>query len=134
MGQLRKFATAQPIKARVADMGHRHLVVVEERRHHRGAHAGILRLALRFQVNGLVGVGDFARQRDICPALAVRLRMVGTPLRECLGQSAAQQRRRHAAGHFTGVVAAHAVGEDGQPQHRVGEDRVLVVRTHPPRI
>ena len=49
-------------------------------------------------------------------------------------QIGSQSGGRHAAGHLAGIVAAHAVGQDGHPEVGIGEDGIFVVRTDGARI
>jgi len=69
---------------------------------------------------------------DLLVVLLVDL--VGLRVGQDLPHLGDDHRRRHAARHFAGVVAAHAVGEHHQPVGRIGGDRILVVRAHHARI
>ena len=52
-------------------------------------------------------------------------------LGEPAAEAGVQQRNGHAARHFAAVVAAHAVGQQGQPQGGVDMHGVFVVGAHP---
>jgi hypothetical protein len=129
-----KFFAAQPIHARITDVAHRYLVVVEHRYDQSGTHPGILRLALRRLVDGAIYTGHFSLEGDLCPGFSRRIDTAGFAFKESTIQFRAKQRRRHAARHFSGVVAAHAIGQNNKPAHGIGHDGVFIVRAHHARI
>src|SRR5688572_1843295 len=132
---LGKLAVAHAVQARVAEVRDQDLVVVEQAHHQRGAHAGVLRLALRRLVDGGVGLdhllADHARRER---RLGVRIELEGLHLAEQLLHFGRHDGGRHAARHLAGVVAAHAVGEHDQPIGRVRRDGIFVVRADHARI
>ena len=127
--QLLETLTAQPVAARVADMGNRYAVAMEHSGDHGRAHAGALRPALRRLVDALVGRCDLLLQQQCRvgqPGMDVDLRQVaaGDELRQ---QAFLDHADRDAARNLARVVAAHAVGEDRETGD-VDENRVFVVR------
>jgi len=60
--------------------------------------------------------------------------VVGLGVRQDLTHLGDDDRGCHAARHFAGVIAAHAVGEHHQPVHGICGNRVLVVRAHHARV
>ena len=101
---------------------------VDERGHHRGAHAGVVVVALRGpehaairQVQGRpqpVGQKRQIGQHAVGPGqVAVARRAAHEP---------AQRFKRQRAGHLAGVVAAHAVGHCIQVLIGVHEKRIFI--------
>ena len=105
------------------------LVVEEQRRDDRGAHAFALRLRARRLIDDLVRAMDGVAQDD------ARAGHAGCPCRARVRSSRSTDSRTRlsdgldgdAARDFARVVAAHAVGQHQQPDVRVEGDRVLVV-------
>ena len=127
---LLKSIVAQPVEPGVPDVADRHLIVMPQRHHQCGAHAGVLRLALRCLVNGKVGFyGMFADQ-----ALGAAARNLSAFAAQHLLQFGRNHGHSNAARHFAGVVAAHAVGQHGQPDLGIRGYAVLVVRAHHSRV
>ena len=67
------------------------------------------------------------------PALDVDLRKLAARA-ELRHHAVAHDVDRNAARHLAGVVAAHAVGQHGDPRVAVDEDRIFVVRADHPRM
>jgi hypothetical protein len=127
--QLLEATTAQPVAARIADMGDRNAAAMEDGGDNGGAHAGALGTALCGLVDALVRRGNLLLQQQggvRQPGMDVHLGKVAS--RHELGhQPFLDHADGNAACHLAGVVAAHAVGEHGQAR-AIDEDGVLVVR------
>ena len=98
-------------------------VVAEHGHHEGGAHAGVLRVRVGGVEDGAVRVVDADVHRT--PHLGVG--RLGAGLAQPAAELGADEAGRHVAGDFTGVVAAHAVGQHGQGHGVVKRDRVFVV-------
>src|SRR5690606_15636812 len=99
---------APQVDPAVADPGHLEAAAVDPRRHHRGAHRQAVAAALRATDDLLVGDPDRLRQRGAAADLA--------------DDGLARQR----AGDFAVFMAAHAVGNQPQPEFAVAVVGVLV--------
>src|SRR5205823_2151977 len=71
-------------------------------------------------------------RRDLLVVLLIDL--VRTRVGEDLAHLGDNHGGRHAARHFAGVVAAHAVGEHHQAIRWIRGDRILVMRAHHARV
>ena len=111
-----------------------HPVVVEPRHNQRRAHPGILRTALRRIEDGQIGRFHFIDDMRLDDSRIVQPARQNSGGIDDPGNILGQARRRQAAGHFAGVVAPHAIGQDGHAKTGVGVDGIFVVRTDHARI
>ena len=127
----RKILAAQAIEARIADVRHRYGIVVEQRRHQRRPHPGILRLAFRRMKDCGIGRRDPVLQAALRVAFSRRrVGFVRRPLGKVGFQLGRQIHRRHAARHLAGVVSSHAIRQNHQPEIGIGENGILVMVPH----
>src|SRR5215469_16849482 len=127
-GHLLELVAALAVEARVADVSDGDLVVEEQRRHHRRAHALALCLRVRGLVDDLVravdGIAqDYPRARQ--PRLAVGHRQILAL--DVLAHQIDDRLHGDATCYLTGVVAPHAVSEHEQANVRIYGNRVLIV-------
>ena len=101
-----ELAVAEEVGARVADVGERDLVLADERRGHRRAHAGAALVADRQLVDALV-----RRLDELGEALLHRAAV--------LGHAAAERLDRDPRRDLARLRAAHAVGDREQRRARV---------------
>ena len=95
---------------------------------HGRAHALAMRLRARGLVDDLVGAGDGIAQDDAGRDMPVSgSASVQVLALDGFAYQVDDGLDGDAAGHFAGVVAAHAVGQHDQAQFAVEGDRVLVV-------
>jgi hypothetical protein len=88
-------------------------------------------LALRSLEDDLVGPVDSIAQHDGLPhQSAVRVHVMAFFPAGAVGREVGHDLYRDAACNLAGIVAAHAICKDHQPDIRIGADRVLVVITH----
>ena len=121
---------AKPVGPRITNMPDQQPRVAEQGHDQRGAHAGVLRVGVGRVEDGTVGVVD----ADVHRTPHVLVARLGAGFTQPAAQFAANEGRGHVAGHFTGVVAAHAVGQHGQRGVGVDGDRVLVVAARAARV
>jgi len=109
-------------------MGDGHAIVEEQARHEGRAHAFTLRLAFGGLVNDLVRPGDRIAQHDRLPHHAgFGFHGIAFFAQAGLGDELQNRLDGNAAGDFTGVIAAHAVGQHEQAGIAIGADRVFVM-------
>lgn len=104
-------------------MGDGHLVVAKHGDDERRAHAGVPRLTFGGAQDRGVDQADLGGQHGSGRNFAAG--------RQRLGQRRAQHHGGQAAGHFAGVVTAHAIGQDHQPRRGIAEHGILIVGAHP---
>src|SRR5215469_3673197 len=127
-GHLLELVAALAVEARIAHVGDGDLVVEEQRRHYRRAHAFALRLRVCGLVDDLVRAVDGIAQDDLGARqarLAVGHRQVLAL--DVLAHQIDDRLHGDATCYLTGVVAPHAVSEHEQANVRIYRNRVLIV-------
>ena len=106
-------------------MRDRHTVVKKQCRDQGRPHPGILRVRLRRFKYRRIGINDRIVQaaQGKCP-VPRPVRRFGWPPGQRRLDFGTKAGGSHAARHLTGVVAAHAVGEDGQAQPGIGKNSI----------
>ena len=125
-------AVRQPIQAAVADVPDHRAVAVDEQADKGRAHAGVVVVAFRRaehaairEMNARAQTVGQERQLRVD---AVRPREIGVALGST--DEAAQRLERQLRRHFTGVVAAHAVGDGEQADLGRNQPGVFVDRSY----